>query len=61
MPTNPRNPRYLDVPDFKQDYVWKAGASQEDDNKGMWVMADTFCLACKCEFLHVQMNKKRGN
>lgn len=58
MPKNPINPRYEDVPDFKQDYVWKAGESQEDDNSGMWIMADTFCLARKGEFLHVRWIEK---
>lgn len=58
MPKNPSNPRYEDVPDSKQVYVWKAGASQEEDNSGMWVMADTFCLARKGELLNVQINRK---
>lgn len=51
MPNNPDNPRYVDVPRFKQDYVWEPGASQQEDLRGMWVMEDTFCLARKGEFI----------
>lgn len=53
MPIHLDNPRYVDVPAFKQDYVWEPGANQEEDNRGMWVMAYTFCLARKGEFTRV--------